>query len=688
RGLRRHLEQRPAPPWQGQALYPSGPFSLWGSGSAVYFHYSHSLCWDRAGLARLRAEHPEARDCLEALEAFLAGHYMVGTEVPPEFRLGGDGFTHSIPHYGRVCGEGLDGYAARIRAGLQASRGRGDDERAAFYEALEDLLLGVRAWHRRCAAAVRAAAAPAEGAGGPAGSAWEATRQRLLAALERVPLAPARSFYEALVCTNWIFYLDGCDSLGRIDQELGPYYERDVTSGRLDAEEGRRLVRLLWENVDANSGWNAAIGGSTAEGGPAYNALTRVCLQAARRIRRPNLALRVRRDMPDLVWDEVLETLASGCGLPALYSEEAYLAALQEAHLGLRAEDLPEFAFGGCTETMVHGRSNVGSLDAGINLPEILSQVLEAQLERATDFDALFAAYRGALCQAIARLTAGVSRDQELKARHQPQPVRSLLIDDCIDEGVEYNAGGARHHWSVVNVGGLANVADSLAAVQKLVYQERSVSPDELLAALRTDFAGHQALRRRLEACPRFGNDEPEADALACQVAQIVFGELRRYAPWRGGRFLPACLMFVTYAGAGEHVPATPDGRRAGTPIADSAGPVQGRDRRGPTAMLRSVARLPQQMAPGTLVVNARFARDMFTSAEQRQRLRQLIRGYFDLGGLQLQVNVVDQAVLRDALEHPERHEDLIVRVGGYSEYFHRLSRALQESILERTEHR
>jgi formate C-acetyltransferase len=145
--------------------------------------------------------------------------------------------------------------------------------------------------------------------------------------------------------------------------------------------------------------------------------------------------------------------------------------------------------------------------------------------------------------------------------------------------------------------------------------------------------------------------------------------------------------MFVTYAGAGEKVPATPDGRRAGSPIADSAGPVQGRDRKGPTAMLASVARLAHRLAPGTLVVNARFSRSMFGSPERKARLIGLIRTYFEMGGMQIQVNVVDQAVLRDALEHPERHGDLIVRIGGYSEYFNRLSPALQRSLLERTEH-
>lgn len=678
RGARRHLEAADLAPWDGASLYPAGPHSVWQQGAAVCFHYSHSLVWDRGVLARLAQEHPEAAATLTATAQFLADYPMVGTAIPPEFRLGGAGFTHSIPHFGRLCREGLAGYEERLAGHLATALRRGDEPRVQFCQALQDVLAGIGTWHRRSCQRLRAAVAT---------GAAERTRQRLLAALEQVPMAPARSFYEAVVATNLIFYLDGCDSLGRLDQDLNEYLEADLAAGRIDLDEAVALVRLLWQNVDANSGWNVALGGSTAAGEPADNVLTRVCLRAARGLRRPNLALRLRRDSAEETWDLALDTIASGCGLPALYNDEAYLAALRQAHLNLRPDDVAHFAFGGCTETMVHGRSNVGSLDAGINLPYHLSRVLAAHLATAPDFAALMAAYQDEIGTAVGRLAAGVCADQESKARCQPQPLRSLWIDDCLDSGIEYNAGGARYNWSVINVGGLANVADSLAAVRTLVYERAEVSGAQLLAALQADFADAEPLRRRLAACPRFGNDDPRADDLAATVATGVFTELRRYAPWRGGRFLPACLMFVTYADAGAGVMATPDGRAAGAPIADSAGPVQGRDRSGPTAMLRSVTRIQHDLAPGTLVVNIRFGREAFATPAARGRLKQLIRTYFDLGGMQLQVNVVDQEVLRQALAHPEQYADLVVRMGGYSEYFTRLSPALQRSLLERTEH-
>jgi formate C-acetyltransferase len=235
-------------------------------------------------------------------------------------------------------------------------------------------------------------------------------------------------------------------------------------------------------------------------------------------------------------------------------------------------------------------------------------------------------------------------------------------------------------------VAGLANVADSLVALKELVFDGGGVSASAYWEALAANYEGHAVLRQRIARCPRYGNDDARADGMARRVAELVFSELRRYAPWRGGRFVPACLMFVTYVGAGMPVMATPDGRLAGQPIADSIGPVAGRDQGGPTALMRSVASIPQHLAPGTLVTNLRFAPAMFTR-ENRPRLIELIRTYFCLGGLQLQITVVDQETLERAVADPEAYGDLIVRIGGYSEYWRNLDDALRRSVLERTEH-
>jgi formate C-acetyltransferase len=683
RGVRRQLEGAHLPVWRGEPLYPAGTFSWYAQGSAITFSYSHSLVVNRKLLATLAASEEAEGDgdgpaLYARLEGLLGDYPQVGAGIAPDLRLGGANYTHSILNYGRVLREGLNAYQARVEAALETARQRGLTERIAFCRAMLDLLAGLRAAHARALEALRAQA--------PADAARRAVWWRLVTALERVPWAPARDFYEALVAANWLYYLDGCDNLGRFDQDLGPYYQADLEAGCMTEAEAVALVGRLWANVDANTGWDVALGGATPDGRDLSNRLTRVCLIAARGRRRPSLALRLAPSTPETIWQAALDTIATGCGLPALYNESLYHAAIAEAHLNVAPADLPNYAFGGCTELMVHGCSNVGSLDGGFNLPLILSRTLRAHLATAPTFEALWEAFQADIAADVVRMAHDVSAAQADHARHQPQPIRTLLVDDCLEAAAEFNAGGARYNWSVINVGGLGNVADSLAAVREVVFERGEVDGATLWRALEADFDGYEALRQRLERCPRYGNDDPAADGLARAVAERVFTELRRYAPWRGGRFIPGCLMFVTYAQAGEAVMATPDGRRAGAPIADSIGAVAGRDRRGPTALIRSVASLPQHLAPGTLVTNFRFAPAMF-QGEGRDRLIELIRAYFRLGGLQMQITVVDQATLRAAVAEPERYGDLIVRIGGYSEYWRNLTPALRETVLARSEH-
>jgi formate C-acetyltransferase len=336
---------------------------------------------------------------------------------------------------------------------------------------------------------------------------------------------------------------------------------------------------------------------------------------------------------------------------------------------------------------MVHGKSNVGSLDAGINLVRVLTGTLARTLPSAPTFGSLLDAYKKDLAQAIARLTEAVSRQQQIKAEYHPQLIRTLLIDDCLERGVEYNVGGARYNWSVINVGGIGNVVDSLAAVREVVFEGNEISGQELWDTLSANYEGYGWLRERLSRCPRYGNDDPTVDDLAAELSTYVFEQFARHTPWRGGRFFPACLMFVTYADAGKGVMATPDGRMADAPIADSVGPVAGRDRHGPTAMMRSVSRLDMQQAPGTLVMNMRLDKRMLVGPENRAKTQALIRGYFELGNMQLQINVVDQETLEAALADPESYSDLVVRVAGYSEYWNRLTPGLRHTVLERTVH-
>jgi formate C-acetyltransferase len=680
RALRRFLEHRVIPPFTGGPLYPCGSDLEASGGTILCPSYSYTWSYRDAEVdRRLPAASTAEAATLQALRTRMRALDGSFDDIRTAHVVGGRGYTHSIPNYGRVIREGLDQYAGRVNERLGDARRHSDSSRADFYEGLQDVLTGITAWLGRVKGMLGEATASDPLAA--------CNLERLREAYRRVPAAPSLSFFEAMVVYNAVFYLDGCDNPGRVDLELTSFYESDLLHGATTHAEAVALLRALWGNVDANNGWSAGIGGGSPGGEANYTDLTLACLEAARGMRRPNLQLHVRRDMPQEVWDAAFETLASGCGLPALYHDEAFSQALQDAGLAVRAEDLAWRNGGGCTETMVHGRSNVGSLDAGINLPLILDQTLDETLRDARSFEEVLDRFLAGARTVVGEIVSQVSADQQKKALLRPQPMRSLLVDDCIDRGVEFNAGGARYNWSVVNVAGLANVVDALAALREVVFESQEVTAGAMHKLLASNFIGEEAMRLRLTRCPRYGNDDLRTDELAAAISTLVFSELLRHSPWRGGRFLPSCLMFVTYAAAGTTVGALPDGRRAGEPLADSAGPCQGRDTHGPTAMLRSVAHLAQRLAPGTLVVNMRVLPRLFATAEGRGKIRDLVRTYFDLGGMQLQINVVDQEILRDAVAHPERHRDLIVRIGGYSEYFNRLGPDLQATVLQRVEH-
>jgi len=669
RGIANYLDKCDLPPYEGELLYPTersiwaaaGPQLFWHHYVALDLTFDPSLAAQKAAAAA----DPVERRAFEKAQRFC--------ETYPR----GGGYTHSIINFGRALREGLDGYEARVRRHLAAAD---DPDKQELYCALLIVLAAIDRYRERIADHLVSCSF--------SDPTRESNRRSLADAYHsRLPMRPAQGFFEAMVSTIFLYALDGSDDLGRFDQFMWPYYRDDLAAGQVRRDEALELIRTLWRYVDHCCGWNVALAGSTREGQEASNELTVLCLEAGRGMRRPNLAIRLRRDTSPAVWDAVIDTLAVGGGLPALYCEENYLRALDLAQLNLSDEDQRDFAFGGCTEIMIHGCSSVGSLDGDFSVIKTLEDSLHRHLPTSATFDDFFAAFEADLRAGIAELTAAVNRNQEVRATYHPQLIRTLLIDDCVDRGKSYYNGGARCNWSVVNIVGLSNAIDSLMAVRKAVYDDRRVGAGDLLAALRANFEGHETVRRYLQQCPRFGNDDPEVNALANHLSGVVYREFKRYAPWRGGKFLCGTLMFVTYGWFGRPVGATPDGRLAGTPVADSAGPVQGRDTRGPTAMLRSVASLQQAQAPGTLVVNIRLSKELFATSEGRAKLQSLIRGYFDLGGMQLQVNVVDQEVLRDAIAHPERHGDLIVRVGGYSEYFNALDDDLKRTILERVEH-
>ncbi len=669
RGYRRWFENRKIEEYEKGLLYPAGQIR---HAAALIPSYSFSIGWGQdAYESKVRNARPEQKQALHQLSELHAEHrrkYHKFDQTP--HTIGGAGYTHAIINYGRVIREGISSYRSRIENKCSSCQ----YGQKAFYSGLLDVIEGMTLYHKRVLNHIENRQSKCK----------SSEALKLLQAFSQVPFKPARNYYEAMVCYNYIYYLDGCDNPGRIDQELFPFYQNDDTADRGFALE---LMRQFFDNVCANKGWSIAIGGSKADDSPAYNEITEICIEASHNKFRPSLELRVRDDMPEKLWQLSIDAISTGCGQPALYNENAYINAIKSSGLGVTDEDAVKWNGGGCTETMIHGCSNVGSLDGGINLLLILEQTLKKTLSSDNiTFADIVASYRNDVRDTIGSLTDILNEFFLNRAKYNPQPIRSLFMDDCVDRGKDFNSGGARYNWSVINIAGIANVADSLEAVRELVFEKKGLRPSCLLKVLKEDFKDSENIRQRLLRCAKFGNDIDSVDSIAAEIAEFTYKTLSSKKCERG-KFIPSHIMFETYARAGSQVGATPDGRFAKSPISDSSGPMQGNDIKGCTAMLKSVSKLPMSLAWGTPVLNMKFSRSMFKTGSTSESFRALITAYFNLGGMQVQVSVLDRDELIDALENPRAHENLIVRIGGYSTHFNWLSRELKEEVIRRTEY-
>lgn len=648
RGLIRSLESVPVAQYQpGWKLYPAGEFNLWNPGNeaAVYFHYAFGLEVDSARLRRKAAEvHGENSFRWRLVDqAATELAFLRESDIPPQFGLGGRAYTHGVIHYERLLREGLTGILARVE--------RLHDRNPEFYGALRELLEAMCAYVRRCAATIRPDAPP-----------------ELIAALEQVPLHPARNFYEAILAYNFFWYFDSCDSGGRVDAELAPY----AGDGTPEAEQ-QALFQEFWHNFDLNNGWHVILDSAQKTCIPA--------IRAQRPYRRPNSGILIDENTPDEVWEAIFDNWNAGNPSPSLYARNNYRREL-ECATGIGGDDAERFCFGGCTELMIQGKSNTKSIEAGIHLLRILE---DTGLDY-PDYETFYTVFLRNIQTQIDLMTEGVRRNHEASALYLPQPIRTLFVDDCIERGLDFEAGGARYNTSVINVVGLTDTVNSLYAIRAAFRGELSVSVAELAAALANDFKGAEMLRRELLALPKYGNDIPEVDLPGREFTRQISEKIRN-AGLPGRPFLPAVILFVTYELLGRAVGATADGRRAGAALTDSFGATQGSDLAGPTALIKSASALNPAEFPGTPVLNVRLNRELLATAEARKRLKALLMGYFRMGGLQVQVTVANEEILRRACEEPEKYPELIVRIGGYSEYFKNLSPELRREVARRTIH-
>ncbi len=617
--LRKFYENCEIPAYNGEALFPSGKVASpdYLSGLVV-------------SLRHVSAENKDLADQIKN------DFYRYQSSVPAEHTVAGNMYTHSMPNYERILKEGFLSYIPRIEKIQDID----------LRDGLIHLLKGIQNYLERSIVYLASVGAD----------------DKLIRALKQVPMKPARNIYEAVVAWNFVLYLDQCDNLGCVASALLPYYKgEDITE----------LIKNLYDNLDANNGYSMALGTD-------YSPLTLQCLEASKGKRRPMIELFVDENTPKEIWDKAFEVIRTANGQPAFYNPSVLLGGLQNKFKNIKDEDVKKFCGGGCTEAMLAGLSNVGSLDAGINLLLILEGCIHTELENAASFEDFYKRYITAVKETVNIVTAEISNSQRERAQYNPLPMRTLLIDDCIDNGLDYNNGGARYKWSIVSFAGMINVIDSLLVMRDLVFKNGTYTAKEFIGRLAENDKEFLAQLRNHGV--RFGDDDPDANSFSKKISTDIFSMLDGKKPFFGEGFLPASIQFMSQVKAGEKIGATPDGREAGAPLCDSLAAIFGKDTKGPTALLNSVTSLDLKQALGVPVLNFNLNPDF-----KNEILRALILGYMKQGGVQMQITCISKEMLEEAYRDPELHKNLVVRVGGYSEYFYRLSDELKRMVINRT---
>ncbi len=640
------------------------------------------------------------------------------------------GDAHLAVNYGRLLSEGLQGYEKRAReqkGALDLARPE-DIDKNIFYKAVLTVIEAVHGFALRYS---KLAAQLAEKEQDP-------KRREELTEISRickkVPYEPATSFKEA-VQSVWFIQLilqiesNGHSlSYGRFDQYMYPYYMKDLQGGEITKEEALELLTCLWiktltvnkvrsqSHTLSSAGspmyQNVTIGGQTVEKKDAVNGLSFLVLQsvAQTRLTQPNLTVRYHAGMDKHFFDECIEVMKLGFGMPAFNNDEVIVPSF--INWGVKEEDAYNYSAIGCVETAVPGKWGYRCTGMSyINFPRVLLCAMNNGVDLTsgrrftkgwghfTDMETY-----GDLLKAWDRTVREMARYSVIvenaidkaSERDVPDILCSTLTDDCIGRGKTIKEGGAVYDFISGLQVGVANMADSLAAIKKLVYEEKKVTRQQLWDALLDDFRSpeNQRIQQLLrDGAPKYGNDDDYVDRLVVEAYDSYLDEIRKYPNTRyqrgpiGGIRYGGTSSISANVGQGMGTMATPDGRNAYEPLAEGCSPAHNADKNGPTAVLKSVSKLPTEKITGGVLLNQKMTPQMLSTEENKQKLEMLIRAFFNrLHGYHVQYNIVSRETLLDAQKHPEKHKDLIVRVAGYSAFFNVLSKKTQDDIIGRTE--
>lgn len=588
------------------------------------------------------------------------------------------GWDHTLADYPTILAEGIGGITSRAEKRLSEEA---DGKKRITLEAMILSLRALTRFIRRYAAECRATG-----------------RADLAETLERVAAGRPQTMLEAvqlvwMVETAFVSERRYANALGRLDQYLMPFYQADLHAGRLTRDGALDILCHLWARIEElGEVTNICIGGVTSDGRDATNELSYLCLEATRLVLTPhaNLSARLHDATSEEFHRACFECIRTGVGFPAIFNDHVLVEGLVE--LGIPLETARDHCMVGCIETMLPGKQPAWS-DSRFNAPlQLLEALRDLGATAATErtYERLIELFRQrteAAVKAHAEMIDAEARKYPVE--RFPDPFLSALTQDCIGRGLDINDGGAlypRMHGIVVM--GLATVADSLAALKKLVFDERQVELEELMKALEADFKGYEPLRQTLERkAPKYGNDDSYVDEIAAWFVEFVSLECMKHRLSDGGWFVSAMAANVQNISAGREVAATPDGRRAKSPLSDAASPHFGRDLNGPTAFLHSVSRPDYRRVLTGSVVNMKFEPEFFRGRAGSDRFLALTKFFVRSRIQELQFNFTGNATLAAAQANPQEYANLVVRVSGFSAYFTRLEREVQDDILRRRAH-
>lgn len=639
------------------------------------------------------------------------------------------GDAHCAVDYGRMMRVGLKDYERRAMEKLEKLdlTDYRNIQKSYFYRAILITVQGVKHFAERYAELAE------QTAGREADPARRAELLEMSRILKKVPYEPAETFREA-VQSLWLVHLilqiesNGHSlSYGRMDQYLNPYYEADLASGAISEEEACELMCNLWlktYTINKIRSWshtqfsagsplyqNVTVGGQNADGTDAVNAMSYLILKSVAKchLTQPNLTVRYHRGLSDGFMKECVEVVRCGFGMPAFNDDEVIIPSFIEK--GVKPEDAYNYSAIGCVETAVPGKWGYRCTGMSfLNFPKALLIAMNDGVDPSsgtrlcqgaghfkdfTSFDQVLDCWDRVIREMCRQCTIIDATCDMVLEQDTADILCSALTDDCIERGLNMKEGGAVYDFISDLQVGIANLADSLAAIKKVVFEDRKVTPAELWEALQADFAGerHERIRRFLQEAPKYGNDDDYVDQLVVDAYNVYIDEMKKYHNTRYGRGPIGGVYYAGTSSISANVPqgagtlATPDGRKAGEALAEGCSPSHGADVNGPTAVFKSVSKLPTKEITGGVLLNQKVTPQMLEKEESRQKLILLLRTFFNrLHGYHVQFNVVSRDTLLDAQKHPENHRDLIVRVAGYSAFFNVLSKKTQDDIIERTE--